>query len=95
MHDCRIVAGGRSRPGNQVKRSGRFRAEGKGPKPCREWLAQGRPRIRIGRIEEAAPDARRIGHDTRDGVRGEKGERGAEGRPGRDLTQMGPDGKKW
>ena len=35
------------------------------------------------------------GRDGRDGVRGEKGERGAEGRPGRDLTQMGPDGKKW
>ena len=35
------------------------------------------------------------GRDGRDGVRGEKGERGAEGRAGRDLTQMGPDGKKW
>jgi hypothetical protein len=35
------------------------------------------------------------GRDGRDGLRGEKGERGAEGRPGRDLTQMGPDGKKW
>lgn len=35
------------------------------------------------------------GRDGRDGIRGEKGERGAEGRPGRDLTQMGPDGKKW
>ena len=35
------------------------------------------------------------GRDGRDGIRGEKGERGAEGRPGRDLTQIGPDGKKW
>jgi len=35
------------------------------------------------------------GRDGRDGLRGEKGERGAEGRAGKDLTQMGPDGKRW
>lgn len=35
------------------------------------------------------------GRDGKDGQRGEKGERGAPGRPGKDLTQMGPDGKKW
>jgi hypothetical protein len=35
------------------------------------------------------------GRDGRDGVRGEKGERGSEGRAGKDLTQMGPDGRKW
>jgi collagen type III alpha len=35
------------------------------------------------------------GRDGKDGLRGEKGERGAEGRAGKDLTQMGPDGKKW
>lgn len=35
------------------------------------------------------------GRDGKDGTRGEKGDRGAEGRAGKDLTQMGPDGKKW
>jgi collagen type III alpha len=39
--------------------------------------------------------AAKRGRDGKDGLRGEKGERGSEGRPGKDLTQMGPDGRKW
>jgi len=39
--------------------------------------------------------AAKRGRDGKDGLRGEKGERGAEGRAGKDLTQMGPDGRKW
>jgi integrin beta 3 len=35
------------------------------------------------------------GRDGRDGKDGAQGPQGAEGRPGRDLTQLGPDGRKW
>jgi hypothetical protein len=35
------------------------------------------------------------GRDGRDGLRGDTGARGAEGRAGKDLTQIGPDGRKW
>jgi integrin beta 3 len=35
------------------------------------------------------------GRDGRDGKDGATGPQGPEGRPGRDLTQLGPDGKKW
>lgn len=35
------------------------------------------------------------GRDGKHGLPGAPGERGAEGRAGRDLTQMGPDGRKW
>lgn len=35
------------------------------------------------------------GNHGRDGLKGEKGERGAGGRDGQDLTQLGPDGRKW
>lgn len=35
------------------------------------------------------------GRDGRDGKDGERGPQGPEGRPGRDLTQLGPDGRKW
>jgi len=35
------------------------------------------------------------GRDGRDGKNGEQGPQGPEGRAGRDLTQLGPDGKKW
>jgi hypothetical protein len=35
------------------------------------------------------------GRDGRDGLRGDAGPRGAEGRAGKDLTQIGPDGRKW
>lgn len=35
------------------------------------------------------------GRDGRDGKDGERGPQGPEGKPGRDLTQLGPDGKKW
>lgn len=31
----------------------------------------------------------------RDGKPGPQGEKGLDGRPGKDLTQLGPDGKKW
>jgi collagen type III alpha len=35
------------------------------------------------------------GRDGKDGRHGEKGDPGPEGRPGRDLTQLGPDGRRW
>jgi integrin beta 3 len=35
------------------------------------------------------------GRDGRDGKDGAQGPQGPEGRPGRDLTQLGPDGRKW
>lgn len=35
------------------------------------------------------------GRDGRDGKDGAPGPQGPEGKPGRDLTQLGPDGKKW
>lgn len=35
------------------------------------------------------------GRDGRDGLKGEKGERGAEGRAGKDMTQLGPDGRRY
>ena len=35
------------------------------------------------------------GRDGRDGKDGAMGPQGPEGKPGRDLTQLGPDGKKW
>lgn len=67
---------------------------------CRGVALDVRPGIPSGQpLHEESLAAWRLavkrGRDGRDGVRGEKGERGAEGRPGRDLTQMGPDGKKW
>lgn len=67
---------------------------------CRGVALDVRPGIPNGQpLHEESLAAWRLavkrGRDGRDGVRGEKGERGAEGRPGRDLTQMGPDGKKW
>lgn len=37
----------------------------------------------------------RKGNDGKDGQRGNDGGQGPQGAPGRDLTQMGPDGKKW
>jgi integrin beta 3 len=35
------------------------------------------------------------GRDGRDGKDGAVGPQGPEGKPGRDLTQLGPDGRKW
>lgn len=35
------------------------------------------------------------GRDGKDGERGPKGDKGDPGANGRDLTQMGPDGRKW
>lgn len=35
------------------------------------------------------------GRDGKDGKDGERGPPGPDGKPGRDLTQLGPDGKKW
>jgi collagen type III alpha len=35
------------------------------------------------------------GQHGKDGKDGKPGAQGPEGRPGRDLTQLGPDGKKW
>jgi len=35
------------------------------------------------------------GRDGKDGAKGEKGDRGPDGRPGKDLTQLGPDGRRW
>ena len=35
------------------------------------------------------------GRDGHDGKDGQTGPQGPEGRPGRDLTQIGPDGRKW
>jgi integrin beta 3 len=39
--------------------------------------------------------AAKRGRDGRDGKDGERGPAGPQGERGRDLTQLGPDGKKW
>jgi hypothetical protein len=60
------------------------------------WLAQtDKP---AGRPMDGSKDWRlavKKGRDGRDGKDGERGPEGKQGPAGRDLTQMGPDGRKW
>ncbi len=58
------------------------------------WIAREATQDKPGTSDSWRLSVKR-GRDGRDGLRGEKGERGAEGRAGKDMTQMGPDGRKW
>lgn len=61
------------------------------------WIAQRKTAVdeRPGDASGAWRLAVKKGRDGRDGLRGDKGDRGAEGRAGKDLTQLGPDGRKY
>lgn len=48
-----------------------------------------------GTIESGWQLATKRGRDGRDGDKGDKGDPGSPGKKGQDLTQLGPDGKKW
>lgn len=48
-----------------------------------------------GTIESGWQLSTKRGRDGKDGDKGDRGEQGRSGKNGQDLTQLGPDGKKW
>lgn len=59
------------------------------------WIAQADTTDRPGDGATAWRMSTKAGRDGKAGPEGKPGKDGKDGAPGRDLTQIGPDGKKW